>query len=68
MWAIHAHPLKLLEFVSGNKSCAMDVGILQDPALWACLAGMATDARDLNTAEVAYAAVNEVCMCAVSTN
>jgi intraflagellar transport protein 80 len=33
---------------------------VKDPALWACLAGMATNARDLNTAEVAYAAVNEI--------
>ena len=32
----------------------------QDPALWACLAGMATSARDLNTAEIAYAAIDEV--------
>ena len=32
----------------------------QDTALWACLAGMATSARDLNTAEIAYAAINEV--------
>ena len=34
----------------------------QDPALWACLAGMAATAQDLNTVEVAYAAINEVSM------
>ena len=33
---------------------------VQDPALWACLAGMAATAQDLNTVEVAYAAINEV--------
>ena len=32
----------------------------QDSALWACLAGMATSARDLNTAEIAYAAIDKV--------
>ena len=32
---------------------------VKDPALWACLAGMAAAARDLNTVEVAYAAINE---------
>lgn len=35
--------------------------VFQDPALWACLAGMAATAQDLNTVEVAYAAINEVC-------
>lgn len=33
---------------------------VKDPALWACLAAMAASARDLNTAETAYAAINEV--------
>ena len=28
--------------------------------MWACLAGMAATAQDLNTVEVAYAAINEV--------
>ena len=32
----------------------------QDSALWACLAGMAASARELNTAQAAYAAINEV--------
>ncbi len=33
---------------------------VKDPALWACLAAMATDARELGTAQTAYAAINEV--------
>ena len=42
------------------------VTCFQDPALWACLAGMAATAQDLNTVEVAYAAINEVCVVNVS--
>ena len=30
--------------------------------MWACLVGMAATAQDLNTVEVAYAAINEVCV------
>lgn len=30
--------------------------------LWACLATMAAHAKDLNTAETAYAAIDEVSM------
>lgn len=33
---------------------------VKDEALWGCLAAMSTAARDLNTAEVAYAALEEV--------
>jgi len=33
---------------------------VRDQALWACLAAMAINARDLNTAEIAYAAIEEV--------
>ena len=33
---------------------------LQDTVLWACLATMAAYAKDLNTAETAYAAIDEV--------
>ena len=36
--------------------------VSQDEALWACLAGMACASRDLATAEIAYAAINEVCV------
>lgn len=32
----------------------------QSPSLWACLAGMAMANRELNTAEIAYAAIGEV--------
>lgn len=32
----------------------------RDNALWACLAAMAVAAKDLNTAEIAYAAIEEV--------
>lgn len=32
----------------------------QEENVWACLAAMATYAKDLNTAEVAYAAIQEV--------
>lgn len=35
--------------------------IFQDTVLWACLATMAAYAKDLNTAETAYAAIDEVC-------
>lgn len=38
----------------------MCVCVLQDQALWACLAGMAMANRELNTAETAYAAIREV--------
>ncbi|KAL2611690.1 hypothetical protein R1flu_023382 [Riccia fluitans] len=34
--------------------------IVKDDLLWACLAAMAVDSKELNTAEVAYAALNEV--------
>lgn len=33
--------------------------IKQDPALWACLAGLATGAKELTTAITAYSAINE---------
>lgn len=33
---------------------------VKDNGLWACLAAMATYAKDLNTAELAYAAIREV--------
>ena len=32
---------------------------VKDPVLWACLAGLAVQARHLDTAEVAYAAIQE---------
>jgi intraflagellar transport protein 80 len=33
--------------------------MFQDSTLWACLAAMATNAKDLTTAEEAYAAIDE---------
>jgi hypothetical protein len=36
------------------------VTLLQDDSLWACLAAMSVHYKDLNTAEVAFAAINEV--------
>jgi intraflagellar transport protein 80 len=33
---------------------------VRDDALWACLAAMAVAAKDLNTADIAYAAIEEV--------
>jgi intraflagellar transport protein 80 len=33
---------------------------VKDSALWAVLAGMAAESKDLNTAEIAYAAISEV--------
>jgi len=35
--------------------------IVKDDALWGCLAAMAINGRELNAAEVAYAAIREVC-------
>lgn len=36
--------------------------IFQDESLWACLAAMAAYHKQLATAEVAYAAIDEVCI------
>ena len=35
-------------------------GLLQDETLWACVAAMAAYAKELETAEIAYAAIDEV--------
>ena len=32
---------------------------VKDPVLWACLAGLAVHSKQLDTAEVAYAAIQE---------
>ena len=34
--------------------------LIQDEVLWSCLAAMSSYAKELNTAEVAYAAIQEV--------
>jgi len=38
------------------------VFLSQDDSLWACLAGMAATHKELSTAEIAYAAIEEVCV------
>ena len=35
------------------------VRFVKDPVLWACLAGLAVHSKQLDTAEVAYAAIQE---------
>lgn len=52
-----------LEFLLADRPkvvVCVSVCILQDQALWACLAGMAMANRELNTAETAYASIREV--------
>ena len=57
---------KLCRFVKVKRrtfhticQCHHDYITLQDSVLWACLAGMAVHAKHLDTAEVAYAAIQE---------
>ena len=45
---------------SGSISVFSGLFILQDDILWSCLAAMSSYAKELNTAEVAYAAIQEV--------
>ncbi|XP_049774478.1 intraflagellar transport protein 80 homolog isoform X1 [Schistocerca cancellata] len=46
---------------SSNWSDALKLcRLVKDPILWACLAAIATHAKELNTAEEAYAAIDEV--------
>ena len=33
---------------------------MKDPVLWACLSGISLQARELNTAEIALAAIDEI--------
>jgi intraflagellar transport protein 80 len=35
--------------------------LVKEPAAWACLAALAIQAKELSTAEIAYAAVDAVC-------
>ena len=50
-------------YSSSKRICILIVfhSDLKEENVWACLAAMATYAKDLNTAEVAYAAIKEVC-------
>lgn len=42
-----------------SARCTLPV-CAQDPSVWACLASMAMASKELNTAEVAFAAIDEV--------
>ena len=41
--------------IKGSVLCRF----VKDPVLWACLAGLAVHSKHLDTAEVAYAAIQE---------
>lgn len=43
-----------------SASCLTNLLTLQEDSLWACLAAMAAYAKELGTAEIAYAAIDEV--------
>ena len=59
---ITPYPSILLEYVSGGKwdDAVRLCRFVKDESLWACLAGMATYAKQLEIAEVSYAAIDEV--------
>ena len=48
-----------MQFLDIGMTPPSSVGLCHDRMLWACLAGMAVHARHLDTAEVAYAAIQE---------
>ena len=55
-------PVLLHNYKSGSLESGLRLcRFVKDPAMWAVLSGMAAEARDLNIAEAAYAAINEVC-------
>ncbi|KAL8593908.1 hypothetical protein ACOMHN_048345 [Nucella lapillus] len=56
------YPSVLHSFVAASRwdDAVRLCRFVKDDSLWACLAAMATYAKDLNTAEVAYAAIKEV--------
>jgi len=58
---ITPYPSILLEYVSGGKwdDAVRLCRFVKDESLWACLAGMATYAKQLEIAEVSYAAIDE---------
>ena len=55
-------PLQLHDLAAGQQwdKAARLCRFARDPSLWACLAVMAIGARELHTAEVAYAALDEI--------
>mmetsp|Transcript_28907 Transcript_28907/g.81402 ORF Transcript_28907/g.81402 Transcript_28907/m.81402 type:complete len:781 (+) Transcript_28907:949-3291(+) len=56
------HPLMLHRHASAGEweKATRLCRFVKDPALWGCLAAMAINAGELNTAEVAYSAMEEV--------
>ena len=61
--SISPYPTVLHEHVASRKwdDAVRLCRFVKDPSLWACLAVMAAEARHLNTTEVCFAAVDEVC-------
>ncbi|XP_002738919.2 intraflagellar transport protein 80 homolog [Saccoglossus kowalevskii] len=55
------YPAMLHELVYGNRweDAVRLCRFVKDPAMWGCLAAMAAYAKELNTAEIAYAAIDE---------
>ncbi|XP_050395102.1 intraflagellar transport protein 80 homolog [Patella vulgata] len=53
----------LHDYVNGSRweDAVRLCRFVKDDSLWSCLAAMAAYSKDLNTAEVAYAAIKEVC-------
>lgn len=53
--------MKLFHYCSGRWDDAVRLcRFVKDTSLWSCLAAMSAYAKDLSTAEVAYAAIDEV--------
>ena len=59
---VSPYPLLLYEYRDKNdwESCVRLCRFVQDQELWACLGAMSIDGNELNTAEVAFAAIEEV--------
>ena len=59
---VSAYP-QLLHRLADKRDWAAAVRLcrfIKEPSMWACLAGLAASAKDLGTAEIAYAAIEEV--------
>ncbi|XP_013386357.1 intraflagellar transport protein 80 homolog isoform X2 [Lingula anatina] len=58
---ISPYPAMLHNFVMGSRweDAVRLCRFVKDDTMWSCLAAMAAYAKELNTAEVAYAAINE---------
>ena len=59
--AVSPYPAVIYKYVSGNRwsEATRLCRFVKDDSLWAMLAAMASAAKQLDTAEVAYAALNE---------